>query len=124
MTVLRSGVTPRRRRSHNAGAVINLRHIEVFYAIMRTGSITEAPRVLNVTQLAVSAVLKQFETRLGMSLFDEERPTRGRHRGTGNPRCPAAIDTSTPRCYDVLQRASLFQSNSTPIPGTSGATAR
>lgn len=50
--------------------MINLRHVEVFYAIMRAGSITEAARVLNVTQPAVSAALKQLESRLKMSLFD------------------------------------------------------
>ena len=50
--------------------MINLRQIEVFYAIMRAGSITEAARVLNVTQPAVSAALKQLEARLNMRLFD------------------------------------------------------
>jgi DNA-binding transcriptional LysR family regulator len=50
--------------------MINLRHIEVFYAIMRAGSITEAARVLNVTQPAVSVALKQLEGRLRMKLFD------------------------------------------------------
>ena len=50
--------------------MINLRHVEVFYAIMRAGSITEAARVLNVTQPAVSAALKQLESRLKMRLFD------------------------------------------------------
>lgn len=52
------------------GQLINLRHIEVFYAIMRAGSITEAARVLNVTQPAVSVALKQLESRLKMKLFD------------------------------------------------------
>jgi DNA-binding transcriptional LysR family regulator len=50
--------------------VLNLRHIEVFYAIMRAGSITGAARVLNVTQPAVSVALKQLEGRLRMTLFD------------------------------------------------------
>lgn len=49
--------------------MINLRHIEVFYAIMRAGSVTEAARILNVTQPAVSAALKQLEARLKMALF-------------------------------------------------------
>ena len=49
---------------------MNLRHVEVFYAIMRAGSVTEAARVLNVTQPAVSAALKQLERQLGMKLFD------------------------------------------------------
>jgi DNA-binding transcriptional LysR family regulator len=50
--------------------LINLRHIEVFYAVMRAGSVTEAARVLNVTQPAVSVALKQLESRLKMKLFD------------------------------------------------------
>lgn len=50
--------------------MINLRHIEVFHAIMRTGSITGAARMLNVTQPAVSASLKHFESRLKMKLFE------------------------------------------------------
>ena len=50
--------------------MINLRQVEVFYAVMRAGSVTEAARVLNVTQPAVSAALKQFEARLKMKLFD------------------------------------------------------
>lgn len=50
--------------------MINLRQIEVFHAVMRTGSVTEAARVLNVTQPAVSAALKALESRLRMNLFD------------------------------------------------------
>jgi DNA-binding transcriptional LysR family regulator len=50
--------------------MISLRHIEVFYAIMRAGTITEAARILNVSQPAVSVALKHFESRIGMRLFD------------------------------------------------------
>lgn len=50
--------------------MINLRQVEIFYAVMRAGSITEAARVLNVTQPAVSVALKQLESRLKMPLFD------------------------------------------------------
>ncbi|MDB5849054.1 MAG: LysR family transcriptional regulator [Rhodoferax sp.] len=49
--------------------MINLKHIEVFHAIMRTGSVTAAARMLNVTQPAVSSVLKHMESRLQMKLF-------------------------------------------------------
>jgi DNA-binding transcriptional LysR family regulator len=49
---------------------INLRQIEVFYAVMRTGSVTEAAGLLNVTQPAVSTSLKQLENRLRLKLFD------------------------------------------------------
>jgi DNA-binding transcriptional LysR family regulator len=50
--------------------MINLRQVEVFYAVMRAGSVTEAARVLNVTQPAVSVALRQLESRLKMKLFE------------------------------------------------------
>jgi len=49
--------------------MLNLRHIEIFHAIMRTGSMTAAAQALNISQPAVSAVLKHFESRLQMPLF-------------------------------------------------------
>ncbi|MCS0496547.1 LysR family transcriptional regulator [Ancylobacter sp. MQZ15Z-1] len=49
--------------------MMTLRHMEVFHAIMVTGSVTGAARLLNVTQPAISAVLKHAESRLNMKLF-------------------------------------------------------
>ena len=49
--------------------LINLRQIEVFTAIMRTGSVTKAAKTLNVSQPSVSKVLKHTESRLGFPLF-------------------------------------------------------
>ncbi|GAA4331277.1 LysR substrate-binding domain-containing protein [Pigmentiphaga soli] len=48
---------------------MSMRHIEVFHAIMRTGSVTGAARLLNVSQPAVSTVIKHCETRLRIRLF-------------------------------------------------------
>ncbi|MBB3458120.1 DNA-binding transcriptional LysR family regulator [Rhizobium sp. BK313] len=48
---------------------MNLRQLEVFHAIMSTGSVTGAARKLNVTQPAVSTVLKHCEQQLQMRLF-------------------------------------------------------
>ena len=48
---------------------MNLRQIEVFSTIMRTGSVTEAAKALNVSQPSVSKVLKHTESRLGFPLF-------------------------------------------------------
>jgi Transcriptional regulator len=48
---------------------MTLRHMEVFHAIMVTGSVTGAARLLNITQPAISAVLKHCESRLNMKLF-------------------------------------------------------
>ncbi|CAN5497837.1 LysR substrate-binding domain-containing protein [soil metagenome] len=52
--------------------MINLKHLEVFNAVMRAGSVTGAARALHVTQPAVSAVVKHLETRLGMQLFERQ----------------------------------------------------
>ena len=53
-----------------AGPALNLRHLEVFHAIMRTGSVTAAAAELNVSQPAISAVLKHTEQRLRFKLFE------------------------------------------------------
>ncbi|WP_233154984.1 LysR family transcriptional regulator [Candidimonas nitroreducens] len=49
---------------------MNLRQLEVFHAIIRAGSVTGAARDLNVTQPAISAVLKHTEQQLNMKLFE------------------------------------------------------
>lgn len=48
---------------------MNLRHLEVFHAIMQTGSVTGAAHLLNVTQPAISNVLRHAEQRIGFKLF-------------------------------------------------------
>jgi len=49
---------------------MNLRQLEVFYAIMQAGSVTAAARNLNVTQPAISNVLKHTEQQLRFKLFE------------------------------------------------------
>ncbi len=50
---------------------MNLRHLEVFYAVMSAGSVSEAARRLNVSQPAVSNMLKHAESTLGVApLFE------------------------------------------------------
>lgn len=49
--------------------MINLRQLEVFTAVMRRNSISEAARELGVTQPAVSKVLRHTEDVLGFRLF-------------------------------------------------------
>jgi DNA-binding transcriptional LysR family regulator len=49
---------------------MNLRQLEVFHAIMQTGSVTAAARDLHVTQPAISNVLKHTEMQLGFKLFE------------------------------------------------------
>jgi len=48
---------------------MNLRQIEVFRAIMLTGSISGAARLLSVSQPAISRLLAYTEDRLGLKLF-------------------------------------------------------
>ncbi|TWS96862.1 LysR substrate-binding domain-containing protein [Reyranella sp. CPCC 100927] len=49
---------------------MNLRQIEMFRAIMVTGSISGAARLLSVSQPAISRLLAYTEDRLGFSLFE------------------------------------------------------
>ncbi len=49
---------------------MRLRQIEVFHAIYSSGSMTNAARLLNVSQPSVSKVLAHAEQQLGYSLFD------------------------------------------------------
>jgi len=48
---------------------MRLRHIEVFNAVMLTGSVSAAARLINVTQPAVSRILAHAELQLGFPLF-------------------------------------------------------
>lgn len=49
---------------------MNLRHLEVFHAIMQTGTVTGAAHMLNVTQPAISNVLRHAESQIGFRLFE------------------------------------------------------
>lgn len=49
---------------------MNLRHLEVFHAVMQAGSVTGAAHLLNVTQPAVSNVLRHAEQQLQFKLFE------------------------------------------------------
>lgn len=48
---------------------MRLRHIEIFHAIYTTGSITNAAKMLHVSQPSVSKVLSHAEIQLGFKLF-------------------------------------------------------
>jgi DNA-binding transcriptional LysR family regulator len=52
---------------------VRLRHIEVFNAIMLTGTVSAAAKLLNLSQPAVTNILKAAEQQLGYSLFDRVR---------------------------------------------------
>ena len=55
------------------------RQLEVFTAVMRAGTVTEAARQLNISQPALSQILMHCEDELGFALFDREK---GRLRPT------------------------------------------
>ena len=58
---------------------MRLRHIEIFDAIWRTGSLTEAAETLHVSQPAASKLLANAEAQLGFKLFER---VKGRLRAT------------------------------------------
>ena len=51
----------------------NLRHVRVFEAVARLGSFTKAAEDLQMTQPAVSRVVRQLEEDLQVMLFDPHR---------------------------------------------------
>lgn len=52
---------------------VNLRHIEIFHAVMTTGNLTEAAAMLHTSQPTVSRELARFEKVLGLTLFERSR---------------------------------------------------
>lgn len=61
--------------TYSYGLEMNLRQLEIFDAIMRTGSLSEAARLLGISQPAVSKSLRLAEESAGFVLF---RRVRGR----------------------------------------------
>ncbi|WP_416414270.1 LysR family transcriptional regulator [Pantoea sp. App145] len=53
-------------------AQINPRQLEAFYKVMKTGGVTEAAKIMNVTQPAVSRLIKDFEFSLNLQLFERD----------------------------------------------------
>lgn len=62
---------------------MRLKHIDVFNAVMLTGTVSSAARLLNVSQPAVTQALHHAELQLGYPLFTRQRnrlvPTREAH---------------------------------------------
>jgi len=54
-------------------SALNLRQIEVFRATMLAGSVSEAARLLHVSQPGVSRMLAHMELRLGLTLFERRK---------------------------------------------------
>lgn len=51
---------------------MRLKHIEAFHAVMLTGSMSAAARLLHVTQPAITQVLQHAELQLGYALFHRQ----------------------------------------------------
>ena len=49
---------------------MNLRHIEALHAVLQTGSVGQAARLLGVSQPAVSKLIRHAEQRIGFQLFE------------------------------------------------------
>ena len=81
-------------------ARINSRQVEAFRAMMVTGSVTEAAKLVAVTQPAVSRLLRDFQALLKMKLFER--------RGTGLVPTAAAtaLYTEVERSFVGLERIS------------------
>ena len=56
--------------NREAGVSLNLRQIEIFRAVMSTGSISGAAQMLHVSQPAVSRLLSYTESKIGFALFE------------------------------------------------------
>lgn len=52
---------------------MRLRHIEIFNAVMHTGSVSAAARLINISQPAVSRTLQHAELQLGFALFQRSK---------------------------------------------------
>ncbi len=112
---------------------MRLRQIEVFRAVMLTGTVSEAARLLHVSQPVVTRVLQHAEASLGFRLFDRAkgrlRPTPEatalygdverlygeidrvrrvseslRHKGAGRLRVAATPSLADPLLVPALQR--------------------
>lgn len=55
------------------GIAMRVRQLEVFTAVMRAGTVTAAARMLNISQPALSQVLRHAEDDLGFALFDRKK---------------------------------------------------
>ena len=75
---------------------MRLKHIEVFHAVMQTGSVSAAARLLHVTQPAVSRTLQHAELQLGFPLFER---VRGRLTPTNEA---AALFPHVEKLYEQL----------------------
>jgi len=84
---------------------MRLRQIEGFRAVMMTGSVSEAARLLHVSQPVVSRVLQHAEAGLGFALFERKR---GRLLPTPEAQ---ALFSQVQRAWDEIARIDALSAN-------------
>lgn len=77
---------------------MNLRQIEVFRAVMLAGSVTDAARLLHVSQPGISRMLGHIELQLGVKLFER---SKGKLRPTPEAQ---ALHAQVEHVYRGVQR--------------------
>ncbi len=84
---------------------LNLRQIEAFRAVYRTGGMTSAGNLMNITQPAVSRLIRDLEAEIGLPLFVRE--------GTSIAPTPDAVALfqEVERSFHGLDQVALFVSD-------------
>lgn len=84
--------------------ILEVRHLRAVDAISREGTVTAAAKRLFLTQSAVSHLLKDLETRLGIELFDRERGMEPTEEGKRLLRSARVVLDELERAeYDLAQ---------------------
>lgn len=81
---------------------MKLRQIEVLHAILQTGSVTKAAKLLNVSQPSISNVLQHTESQLGMQLFE---------RCGGRLKVSPEAEALFPEVADIMRRLNRVSQN-------------
>ena len=84
------GVTKTHTPLHTSGGDMNLRQLEVFQAVMQTGNMSAAARLICITPSAVSKTIAHTELQLGYKLF-----TRGKGTLAPTPEARVLFEEST-----------------------------
>ena len=65
-----AGEIPKGRGLESAGNVISIRRLQSFWAVVHTGSVTRAAKMIGVSQPSLSQQIAGFEAAIGGRLFD------------------------------------------------------
>ena len=87
---------------------LHLRHLEIIRTVAKAGSEAAAARLLNVSQPAVSRMLRQVEAELGFELFKREH---GRLSVTNEAR---ALLPEVTKVFDAFETALRWRGTLAP----------